>query len=273
MPNYAFSPLTYALLLALVLVFSWRRLSRALRMAGVVLEAVLLISMAPLGANLLVWSVESRTPSQRSCPLPAPTTVVVLSGGTYRPPHSPDDFAALDASSLHRLFAGVALWRNTAGARMVIAGGGRRIPESVLLSGLAERMGVPSDAIQMERHSHTTWENALYTARLSPVVPKRIWLVTSSLHMPRALGAFRAFGFEPCAWPGESLYQAFSPSIGYFMPQSSSLAKSDQAIHELIGGSVYRVVEWKHRRKDAEQLPDSAKAAPSSATIAPSANP
>jgi uncharacterized SAM-binding protein YcdF (DUF218 family) len=271
MPNYAFSPLTYALLLALMLVLSWRRLPRAAKIAGVVLEAVLLMSMAPLGANLLVWSVESREPSPQSCPLPAPATILVLSGGTYRPPRSPDDFSALDATSLHRLFAGIALWRNTPGARLVIAGGGARVPESVLLAGLAQRMGVPHDVIRTEQHSHTTWENALYTSRLSPAVPKQIWLVTSSLHMPRALGAFRAFGFQPCAWPSESLYQGFSPSLGYFVPQSSALAKADQAIHELIGGIVYRALEWKHRR-EARKPPSDESAAPQSTALA-STNP
>jgi uncharacterized SAM-binding protein YcdF (DUF218 family) len=247
MPDFAFSPLTYVLLLALALALSWRRLPRAIRIAGIVLEAVLLIAMAPLGANLLVWSVESRSPSPQSCGMPEPDTVVVLSGGTDRQPRSPGDFAALDASSLQRLLAGIALWERIPDARLVIAGGGRRIPESVLLAGLAERMGVPSGAIRIERHSHTTWENALYTARLSPPVPKRVWLVTSSLHMPRALGAFRAMGFQPCAWSSGSLHIPFSPHIGYFIPQESSLVKADRAIHELIGGIVYRALEWKQR--------------------------
>lgn len=273
MPDYAFSPLTYALLLALVLMLSWRRLPRAIRTTGIALEVVLLIAMAPLGANLLVWSVESRAPSPQSCPLPTPSTVVVLSGGTSRPPRSAEDVSALDTSSLHRLFAGVALWRNTPNASLVIAGGGRRVPESVLLAGLAERMGVPRDAIEIEQHSHTTWENALYVAHLYPVVPKRIWLVTSSLHMPRALGAFRAFGFQPCAWPSESLYEAFSPRVGYFLPQSSSLAKADRAFHELIGGIVYSALEWKHRRSDEKPPADSAKAAPPSAMVGPLAKP
>jgi len=36
-------------------------------------------------------------------------------------------------------------------------------------------------------------------------VPPRIWLVTSALHMPRALVAFRAAGFEPCSYPSDFL--------------------------------------------------------------------
>lgn len=269
MPDYAFSPLTYALLLALLLSLSWRHLSRAIRIAAIALEIPLLIAMAPLGANLLVWSIESQAPTPQSCKSPTPGTIVVLSGGTYRLPRSPEDFAALDASSLHRLFAGVALWRDIPDARLVISGGGKRVPESLLLAGLAERMGVPRDAVQIEQRSRTTWENALYTARLSPAVPQRIWLVTSSLHMPRALGAFRAVGFQPCAWPSESLREPFSPSIGYFMPQNSSLGKADAAIHELIGGAVYRILESKHRREGAKQS-EPGQAAPSVGT---SANP
>ena len=83
------------------------------------------MAMAPLGANLLVWSVESRSPSPQSCGMPEPDTVVVLSGGTDRQPRSPGDFAALDASSLQRLLAGIALWERIPDARLVIAGDGQ----------------------------------------------------------------------------------------------------------------------------------------------------
>lgn len=247
-PDYALSPLTYAALLALILVLSWRRLPRLFRVAGATVEIALLLSIAPIGANLLVWSVESRAPSPQSCSAPMPGTVVVLSGGTERRPRSADDYTALSATSLRRLFAGIALWRSIPDARLVIAGGGRGVPESVLLAGLAKRMGVPPTMIETEKRSHTTWENALYTADLSPPVPKRIWLVSSALHLPRALGAFRAWGFEPCAWPAGTLHTPFSPRLGYFVPQSSSLDKADAAIHELIGGIVYRGLEWKHER-------------------------
>ncbi len=58
LPDYALSPLTYALLLALILVLSWRRLPRMLRAAGVAVEIVLLLLMAPVRANLLVWRGE-----------------------------------------------------------------------------------------------------------------------------------------------------------------------------------------------------------------------
>jgi uncharacterized SAM-binding protein YcdF (DUF218 family) len=154
----------------------------------------------------------------------------------------------MDISSLRRLFAAVALWQRIPNARLVIAGGGYHVPESVLLANLAESLGVPSSSIETEKQSHTTWENAMDVADLKPAVPKRIWLVSSAIHLPRAFAAFRARGFEPCIWPSESDYVSLHWRIGYFVPQSSALAKADSAIHELIGGAVYAGLEWKLRR-------------------------
>lgn len=252
LPDYAFSPLTWAVLLALLLVVVWRRLPRWARWTGLAAELLLLLAMAPVGANALVWMVESRVPATPACAAPVPRTIVVLSGGVDRRPRSGEDFGALNASSLHRLFAAKALWQREPGARLIVAGGGRVVPEAALMANLAIRMGVPASAVEVEGHSHSTWENALNVAALSPGVPRRIWLVTSALHMPRALGAFRAWGFEPCAWPGESLYQPFSLSIGYFMPQSSALSKADRAIHEIAGGLVYA---WLARGKTSVERP------------------
>src|SRR5574337_308256 len=115
LPDYLFSPLTWILLLALLLLLTWRRLPRAVRYAGVALEVVLLLLIAPVGANVLVRMIESRVPPPQTCPAPTPTTIVLLDGGTDRRPRSADDYAALDVNSLRRLFAAVALWHVVAG--------------------------------------------------------------------------------------------------------------------------------------------------------------
>ena len=247
--DFLLSPLTWALLIALLLVLAWRRLPRAVRLAGVAMEVLALVIMSPLGANLLVLSIESRVPSPTACKAPAPSTIVVLSGGAERAPRSADDFAALNVGSVRRLLGAIRLWRNTPGARLVISGGSWHVPEAVVLGNLAQQMGVPAKSITEETRSNTTWENARDVAALPSPVPKRIWLVSSALHLPRALGAFRAWGFEPCAWPSGSLYEAPSMHIGYFLPRSSSLDKADKAIHEWVGSLVYRLLEWKHHRQ------------------------
>lgn len=254
-PNFLLSPLTYALLIAIVLALGWRWLARWLRWSGLVAELVLIVPMTPLGANALVHMLEARVPAPAQCAAPLPTTIVLLAGGTERVPRSADDYAALTTASLRRLFGAVRLWRKTPDAELVIAGGGRRIPESRLLAGLAEAMGVPAAGIRTEVHSRSTWENATGVAALRPPVPRRVWLVSSALHLPRATLAFRAAGFEPCPWSSDSEYVRFHPNIGYFIPQSSALAKADRAVHELVGGWVYAWRAWRSQRADDRAAP------------------
>ena len=232
------SPLSWILVLALVLL-AFRRLPSALRAIIIAIECVLIVSICPLGANALVWQIESRIPSE-ACAEPAPDTIVVLSAGLEREPSASDDFNSLEADSVERLMGGVALWRRSPGAALVFAGGGPfATRESAVLQKLAEQIGVPADRIRREDRSLTTWENAQQLRALAPPLPARIWLVTSAMHLPRALIAFRAAGFEPCSYASDHRYLP-PGGIGYYLPQSSALIKTEAAIHELVGEAVYR---------------------------------
>ena len=168
-----------------------------------------------------------------------PTTVVVLSGGLEGPPRDADDFAALDPDSVQRMLSAVALWKSMPSATFVIAGGGPfEVRESDVLARLAEQLGVPAASIVREGHSQTTWENAQQLRLLQPPLPERIWLVSSAIHLPRALKSFRAAGFDPCIHVSDRDYLSLQ-GIGYFLPQSSALRKSEMAIHELVGQALY----------------------------------
>lgn len=246
-PDFLLSPLTYALLLGLLLALAWRRLPRPARYVGVLAEILLVVAMTPLGANLLVRAVEWRARPDVACTATPPTTIVLLSGGLDRRARSATDFSALSRSSVERLLAAIELWRAHPGSRIVISGGGIRggAAESAVLEQMASRLGVPDGAMRIEARSRTTWENARNVAALEPPLPRRVWLVSSALHLPRALGAFRAFGFQPCPWSSGSLYVSPRFRIGYFVPQTSALDKADRAIHELIGGWVYDWRAWR----------------------------
>jgi uncharacterized SAM-binding protein YcdF (DUF218 family) len=247
---YATCPLPYAVLGVVGLAVFWRRLPRGWRIAGIVVETVLVLLMTPLSAHALSAWMRSQVPPSSACTVPLPGTIVVLGGGAERRPNGPDDYTALHLSSLRRLFAGVALWRDTPGARLVIAGGGSgHLPESVLLKSLAGRMGVPATAIEIETRSRNTWENARNAAMLSPPVARHIWLVTSPMHLPRALGAFRAWGFQPCAWPAGPMKSASGLEPDFLVPKGESVQKTTVALHELLGEVEYAVLEWRHARK------------------------
>lgn len=251
-PVYATSPLPWAVLLLVVLALAWHVLPGGVRWPGVVVEILLVALMTPIGANALARALEARIPPASECGAPQPTTVVVLAGGFDYSPRAPDDFGALRSVSLQRLFAGVALWRRIPDARLVVAGGGGgRIREAELMANLAVQLGVPAAAMELDDRSRNTWENARNVAALSPAVPKRIWLVTSPMHLPRALVAFRAWGFEPCAWPTDRRYRNVHIFPGAFIPQGTAVRTASVALHELIGGWKYAWLARRHARQDA----------------------
>lgn len=255
-PIYATSPLVWALVLLLLLALGWHVLPGAVRWAGLAVEVVLIVLMTPLGARGLAHLVVARVPPVQSCPAPVPTTIVVLGGGFDYPPRSSDDYGSLSTTGLQRVFAGVALWQEIPGARVVFAGGGGgRIREAVPMSNLAVRMGVPAASIEIEDRSRNTWQNARNVAALSPALPRRIWLVSSPMHLPRALGAFRAWGFEPCAWPSGAMKDSLDVRPGTFVPQGPAVRKSGIALHELIGGVEYRFLAWRRARAAKSQTP------------------
>lgn len=255
-PIWGTSPLLYAVVLLILMLVGWRWLPGAVRWAAVVVEVLLFVMTMPLGAWALSRAVLARLPPANACTAPAPDTVVVLSAGVTHAPVGAGDFAALNHLSLQRLFAGVAKWRTLPGARLVISGGGyRRVPDAVVMARLAEQMGVPAADIEVEDRSRTTWQNAQFVAALTPTLPRRIWLVTSALHMPRALGAFRAWGFEPCASPSglQETRLHFGPWV--FVPQGDAVLASTLALHELFGAVEYAGLEWWHRRHPQPHTP------------------
>jgi uncharacterized SAM-binding protein YcdF (DUF218 family) len=254
-PIYATSPLTWALVLLLLLALGWHALPGAVRWAGIAVEVALIVLMTPLGAHGLAHLVAARAPPAQACTAPVPTTIVVLGGGFGYPARSADDYGSLSAAGLQRVFAGVALWQEIPGAQLVVAGGGGgRIREAVPMSNLAVRMGVPAASIEIEDRSRNTWQNARNIAALSPALPKRIWLVSSPMHLPRALAAFRAWGFEPCAWPSAPA-DSLNVRPGAFVPQGPAVRKAGIALHELIGGVEYRFLAWRHARGAKSQTP------------------
>jgi uncharacterized SAM-binding protein YcdF (DUF218 family) len=235
------SPLTLLMLLLLLVAARRRSAGAAYRRTLAVLVVFCLFTMTPLAANWMVQRVESGIPvlPGDECKRTPPDTVVVLSGGFDRPPESPADFGALNLSSLRRLDAAMSIVQRQPSARLVILGGGPYpVPESAALAALAGRMGVPKAQITIETRSLTTWENVHALAALDPPVARRIWLVTSAMHMSRAMAAAQRAGFSSCPQPTDSRFVDASGPMAWF-PQSSALRKTESVWHEWAGGLYY----------------------------------
>src|SRR5260370_27753447 len=91
---------------------------------------------------------------------------------------------------------------------MLIISGGRLPwqkslpPISESMAEMAEMMGVPKSSVVQERDSGNTYENALdVNAILKARHFHRILLVTSAMHMPRALALVKHQGIDAIAAP------------------------------------------------------------------------
>lgn len=243
MSGFLLSPLTWLAAAAVLLAFG-RRLPRIARRGcqGVAILAVL--ACTPLCANTLLWLAERHPQSEACGDAQRDWPVVLLTAGFDRPPRSPDDAAALNAENFARMDTAWRVLQADPSAVLHVSGGGREdIAEAVVVSRLLEARGIARARMALETRSRTTWENAF---ALRGVV-RQARLVTSPAHQPRAAMAFRAAGIAVCAVPAASGVVA-PDGIGYVLPRRTALAKSEQALHELVGRIAYA---WRFARLHA----------------------
>lgn len=118
--------------------------------------------------------------------------IVVLGAGIHRD-------GTLGKDSLRRAIQGIVLYRRGLAPVIVFSGTsyeGSPV-ESEVRASLARQLGVPEKAILLESHADTTAEEAEnITAQLRQRRAERILLVTSSLHLRRAMPRFEKLGLK-----------------------------------------------------------------------------
>lgn len=243
-----FQPSNFAALSAfagLLLIF-WRK--QRIRRAGfafLIISAVTLIIFGALPtSHYLLAPLEDRF--QRPDYVTAENTAgMIILGGTERPGLSLSrQFPGLgfDAARL----AGAAAIIHQLPHKPVIFTGGIREPGGFTQADVAgdylASIGVDKDRLRLERGARNTAENATLTyAMLTPEARRQQWLViTSAFHMPRAVGAFRAAGFDVVPYPVAYQTSGAGASAWTF-DVAESLRLSDLAVHEWIGLIVYSV--------------------------------
>jgi uncharacterized SAM-binding protein YcdF (DUF218 family) len=107
-------------------------------------------------------------------------------------------------------------------------------------------LGVPSSAVVIETNSRNTHENAVFT---KPILAAHGWksalLVTSAMHMPRALGVFAKVGIAVTPSSTDAHGRGLAAtSLLDFVPNASALALATDAIKEYLGLTAYRIRGW-----------------------------
>ncbi|WP_407354018.1 YdcF family protein [Luteimonas sp. R10] len=183
----------------------------------------------PQASDWLRGGLESRHPVVAETSLPEADAIVVLGGGHIGWMHRRDVRPEQLRSS--RLAAGVRAWQAGRAPIVILSGSGN---ETADMATAIAKLEVPASAVMLDDRSGSTRDNAWFTAALAERHGiERILLVTSALHMPRALRAFRDAGLEAVPVPVPEI----SPRADWherWLPSRRALWRSSRALKEYL---------------------------------------
>ena len=165
--------------------------------------------------------------------LPKADAIVVLGGGRYegwmrRDVVDPDELKS------SRLAAGARAWLAGRAPLIILSGGsnGGRHSEAQIMALAIAKTGVPASALLLEEQSVNTSDNARLTAALAREHDvRKVLLVTSTVHMPRASLLFRNAGIDvvPVPVPEGKLGTGWRER---WLPSPYALWRSGRALKE-----------------------------------------
>ncbi len=249
-------PLIYPLGLATILVgFSllfWNK--KSARYVMVIAFLLLLLAGNRLISNRIVKALEWQYLPNKD--IPSADVIVVLGGGTDSPNY-PRSFAEVNEGG-DRLIYAFQLYKQGKAPHLLLSGGtidwysSDETPADDM-DDILELIGIPENVLWLEKVSQNTYENAVKAKELlQPKGIDRIILVTSAIHMPRAIMMFKAQGFDVIPAPTD--YSSTQESWDVMtkltypnlllnvIPSVHDLEETTQAMKEYIGILVYQLV-------------------------------
>ncbi len=202
----------------------------------------------------LTHALERRYPPATN--LPDAQVAVVLGGGTepVEPPRqTPEANGAVD-----RVLYAARLYHQGKARALLLSGGripwleGQSSTPAEEMAALLRELGVPDEALWLEPDSLNTYQNAVNSkAILAQHGVQRVILVTSALHMPRAVYLFEQQGIEVIPAPTDYLitdaqwerlwHGPLSARLMFLIPNASNLDLTTTALKEYLGLAVYRL--------------------------------
>lgn len=197
-----------------------------------------------VGGRLVTW-IESHFPSRSIEQMESADAIVVL-GGMFGPPAAAGHVVNLNDAG-ERLDAGIALKRAGVAPILVFTGatgpsGSGVYSEGAACRDIALRAGIPDSSVLVTRGVGNTADEA---AAVADLVRERGWrrvvLVTSGWHMPRAVWLFELSGVPIAPFPVDFRFAAAEGfSIFDFIPNGASLNNTESALREIYGNLYYR---------------------------------
>jgi uncharacterized SAM-binding protein YcdF (DUF218 family) len=179
---------------------------------------------------------------------PRPYAIVLLGAGARTVHGRADRLGVLTLGGASRVLEAVRVFRALHGPLLVSSGGpppGRdMIPESETMKAALVELGVPADRIALESASRVTHDEAVLTSQLLRARGIRACVVvTSDLHMRRALAAFRREGLDARPAIARDPLDAQRPVLQW-LPTPQGMDYSREVVHEYVGLAWYWWRGW-----------------------------
>lgn len=208
---------------------------------GYALAWLFLISTTPLPV-FLAKQRESRHAVLWQIPdsIQRPHILVLGGGHSIAPSLPPND--QLSHQALSRLAEGIRLKQQRPGARLIGSGNSMSnlTPQATVLMNAAVALGIaPADTLQSTAPFNTETEAFAYAQRFGTAEP--VILVTSALHIPRALFWFRQAGIRAIPAPTDHYFKPDPEKSPYgWKPSTEKIAMTAALMHEWAGMAYAR---------------------------------
>jgi uncharacterized SAM-binding protein YcdF (DUF218 family) len=184
----------------------------------------------------------------KSDALPDPRAIVVLGSGAKTVHGQTQKIGTLTPGGASRVLEAARVY-HALGDPWVISSGGPpvgydMIPESETMKRALVELGVPPDRILLESRSRVTRDEAVLTApMLRDLGIRSCVVVTSDLHMRRALAAFRHEGLDAAPAIARDPLDSQSKWLSW-TPTRQGMEYSQEVIHEYVGLAWYWWRGW-----------------------------
>ncbi len=165
--------------------------------------------------------------------------MVVLTGGALSPKPGVSRAELLQGSSLPRALGAARLYRDRPVGHVIITGRADTwdYPDETAgaMADVLVAFGVPRDRIVIEPLALDTRQNARYSSYIvRSLGAEKTLVVTSAVHLPRALREFARTGLPVIGAPVDHRYEkpeGFAP----YVPSIAAFVRTAQVLHEILG--------------------------------------
>ena len=218
----------------------WRTIGWRIAVCGLLGMAMLTWppAVAMMAQPLTFWYQEDVRPAGHA-------EAIVVLAGSVDPPTKQRPFVLAGRDTYRRVRHAAWLYHNWRPLPILAAGGslGEREPAAVLMRRLLEQEGVPPANIWTEERSQSTYENALYGARLlQEHGVHQIALVVEADSMLRAEKCFRKQGIR--VTPAPFLDPDSQIEAEDLLPGWKATYRAEILLHEGLGLVWYRLRGW-----------------------------